>query len=170
MRLFVAVFALLGVGAASARADLIITLDDSAQTGHPGDTLVFTGTLSNTGGATIFLNSVDLNLAGNSFTVDFIDPFLNNVPFSLDPAQATSSIELFDVTLNNPFTDLLATYAGSYSLLGGVDSDSQDVLDSVDFTASATSSATGTPEPSSVALLAIGLSFVAIAHRRRRTA
>jgi len=44
------------------------------------------------------LNSADLNLAGNSFTPDFIEPFFNNVPISLGPGQSSGDIQLFDVT------------------------------------------------------------------------
>ena len=64
-------------------------LDSSDQAGGPGDTLTFTGILFNNGLSAIFLNRVNLNLAGNSFTPDFIGPFLNNVPFSLGSGQST---------------------------------------------------------------------------------
>src|ERR1017187_2401881 len=69
-----------------------ITLDNPIQTGYPGDTLVFAGVLTNSGQATVFLNGAILNLAGDSFTVDFIDPFFNNVPISLDPDRKSTRL------------------------------------------------------------------------------
>lgn len=144
--------ALLAVGAASARANIIITLDDPSQTGTPGGTLSFTGILANTGLTTVFLNSANLNLAGSSFTPDFINPFFNNVPFFLDAGQSTTSIELFSVLVNNPFLDPNGAYVGSYTLLGGVDSGSQDILASADFTVNV--GATSVPEPSSIPVVA----------------
>src|ERR1017187_8884523 len=107
-----------------------ITLDNPIQTGYPGDTLVFAGVLTDSGQATVFLNGAILNLSGDSFTVDFIDTVFNNVPISLDPGQSTVSIELFDVAVNNLFTDPPGLYGGTYTLFGGIDCGAQDVLDS----------------------------------------
>ena len=168
MRLLLILFALLQVATGTAWADIIIALDNPTQSGNPGDTLIFMGVLSNNGPNTVFLNSADLNLAGNSFTPDFIDPFLNNVPLSLDPGQSTLDIELFDVAINSPFTDLPGTFAGTYALVGGVDSNAQDVLNSAGFTATVPSGPTPIPEPSSVALLGAALvaTWRALRHRR----
>lgn len=162
------VFALFGAAAATARADVIFALDNADQFGNPGDTLIFTGILSNTGLSTVFLNSADLNLAGSSFTPDFIDPFFNNVPISLDAGQSSADIELFDVMLNDPFTDPLGKYTGTYTLTGGVDSNAQDVLGSVDFSVTATNGTSPVPEPSSFGLLAAALAGIVIQHRRSR--
>ena len=153
---------LLLLGAAAAHASVLITLDNPNQTGNPGDTLMFNGVLSNTGLTTVFLNSVDLNLAGSSFSPDFVDPFLNNVPFVLNPGTTTSDILLFNVLVNNPFTDLPGTFAGTYTLLGGPDSTAQEILGSVDFGITVPDAV---PEPSSFllmfgALLLIGLTIV----------
>lgn len=146
---------LLAVGAASAWANIIITLDDPSQTGTPGGTLSYTGILSNTGLTTVFLNSANLNLAGSSFTPDFINPFFNNVPFFLDAGQFTASIELFSVLVNNPFLDPNGAYVGSYTLLGGVDSGSQDILASAVLTVNV--GATAVPEPNTFPVMAAAL-------------
>jgi hypothetical protein len=132
---------------------------------------VFSGVLSNTGDDTVFLNSVDLNLLGTSFTLDFVDPFLDNVPVSLDPGQSTPDIVLFDVAVNEPFTDPPGPYTGTYTLLGGVDSNAQDVLASADFMITETNGTTVVPEPRSAVLLGTGLMwFVFLALRRFRSA
>jgi len=166
----IASIAMLLLAISAARADIIITLDAAAQAGSPGDTLIFSGTLSNTGLDTIFLNGADLNLAGNSFTPDFSDLFFANVPISLDPGQATSDIELFEVLLNNPFTDPFASYSSDYALSGGVDPSAQDLLASVDFTITAQNSTSAVPEPSSLALLAAALAAVVVLRRERGAA
>src|ERR1035438_73547 len=97
MKIQIASIAMLLLAGSIAQADIVITLDAAAQTDSPGNTLIFSGTLFNSSPDTIFLNGADLNLAGNSFTPDFSDPFFANVPVSLDPGQATSDIELFEV-------------------------------------------------------------------------
>lgn len=142
----------LALGASHALGDIIINFASPDQTGSPGDTLVFFGTLANTDASAVFLNSGGANLSGNSFAVDFNDPFSNNVPFSLDAGASTGSIELLDVTIDNPVTDPAGYYGGTYTLLGGVDGGSQDVLATFDFSVTiGTSSAT--PEPSTLILL-----------------
>ena len=140
MKIRIAFVAALTFAGSIARAGIIITLDAPNQTGAAGDTLVYSGTLFNSSPDTIFLNGVDFNLAGSSFTPDYLDPFLANVPLSLDPGQSTADIELFEVLLNDPFTDPFASYGGNYALSGGADSDAQDLLTSVDFTVTAQNS------------------------------
>jgi hypothetical protein len=156
------------LGAVSARAGSLIVLDLAAQTGSPGDTLVFEGILSNSGLDTLFLNSVQFSLAGNAFTPNFTDPFINNVPISLSPGESTSLIELFNVLLNDPFTDPPGTYDGTYALLGGIDDTAQIVVGSADFTVTV-NAASAVPEPSLLPVLAGGLACL-IALRRRNSA
>ena len=170
MKIQIASIAMFMLAGSIARADIIITLDAAAQTGSPGDTLIFSGVMSNTGPDTVFLNGADLNLSGNSFTPDSSDPFLANVPVSLDPGQATSDIELFDVLINHPFTDPFASYSGSYTLSGGADPAAQDLLTSVDFTVTAQNGTSAVPEPSAFALLATALTAIVAVRCKRRVA
>ena len=151
-----------GLAAASGRASILITFDVPDQRGGPGDTLVYTGVLSNGGLETIFFNSNTLNLAGSGFLVT--DLFFLNVPFSLDPGQSSSSIELFNVRVNDPFTDLPGAYAGTYALVGGIDSNAQNIIGSAEFAVTVGA----LPEPSTVALLVIGLVALVGLHRRRQ--
>jgi hypothetical protein len=133
MKIQIALIAILALAGSIAKGGIIISLDAPDQAGALGNTLIFSGTLFNSSPDTIFLNGADLNLAGNSFTPDFSDLFFANVPVSLDPGQATSDIELFEVLLNDPFTDPFASYSGNYALSGGADPNAQDLLTSVDF-------------------------------------
>src|ERR1700683_202171 len=67
---------------AAARADILtISLDQPDQTGSPGGTLQFFGTITNDSDATVFLNSDDLTLDGLSLAIT--DQFFNTVPISL---------------------------------------------------------------------------------------
>jgi hypothetical protein len=166
MKTQIALLAALTFAGSIARAGIIITLDAPNQEGASGNTLVYSGTLFNSSPDTIFLNGVDFNLAGSSFTPDFLDPFLANVPLSLDPGQSTADIELFEVLLNNPFTDPFASYGGNYALSGGTDSNAQDLLSSVDFTVTAQNSDSAVPEPSSAALLVTAFVLITIRSKR----
>lgn len=153
MLLFLTALTCLAVS--EARADTVaITFDNPTQTGNPGDTLTFFGTILNSGTSTVFLNSDDLNLAGASFNTT--DLFFGNVPISLDSGASSGDIELFDVTLLSSFTDSFGPYGGTYTLFGGVDGNAQDLLTQDNFTVTATAPV-ATPEPATALLLATGL-------------
>jgi hypothetical protein len=156
MKTLLNILVLAALATAGARAGVIeIVLDNPYQTGHPGDTLQFFGTISNTGSDPVFLNGDSLTLAGLSFTIT--DLFLTNVPMSLDAGSSSVDLELFDVTLSNPLLDLPADYLGSYTLLGGVDGDAGENLASANFSLTTAPSVPGVPEPGSWLLLGTGL-------------
>lgn len=166
MKIQIAQTAMLLLTISVARADIVITLDAPNQTGSAGETLIFSGTLFNSSPDTIYLNGADLNLAGNSFTPDFSDLFFANVPVSLDPGQASPDIELFEVLLNDPFTDPFAAYGGNYAMSGGADPSVQDSLASVDFIITAENGSSPVPEPSSLPVLAAALAaFMGLRHK-----
>jgi hypothetical protein len=158
------------LGATAAQADTItITFDQPNQVALPGTTVEFFGTLTNNTTGTIFLNGDALNIAGLSFTTT--DQFFNNVPSSLAPGANSGDIELFDISASSPLLDAAGFYTGTYSLLGGIDGNGQDVLEtnpaafSVD-TAPATSPV---PEPASIALFLTGAStLLPIAQKARK--
>ncbi len=154
--------ALTAFGAAMACAGTItVTLDQSSQTGAAGDTLMFFGVIANTGSDTEFLNSDSLNLtaASGDFTTDD-GPFFANAPVSLASSASTADIELFDVLIPNPFPDAFTSYSGLFTILGGTDDSSSDILTdpAIAFSVSAQS---GTPEPSTSILIFAG--FIACA-------
>jgi hypothetical protein len=151
------------ISVASAHAGtLTITFDTPDQIGNVGDTLQYFGTITNNSASTIFLNSDSLNLAGDPSDFSITDDF-GNTPFSIDAGQTSTDIELFDVTINNPFTDGSGTFAGTYVIFGGADGGAQDVL--VDPAASF--STTVTPEPGTYMLLLTGISGIALIRRRK---
>jgi hypothetical protein len=157
----------------SASADtLTITLDSPTLSGSPGDTLQFLGTLTNTTSDTVFLNDVNFNLA--SIPSGSIDnsPFFANAPLSLDAAGSldggftSGDIELFDVTIPDPFT--AGNYDGTFQVLGGVDGNAQDILGTVDFTVQVAGPASAVPEPASFGFMAAAFVAICVTNRRRR--
>jgi hypothetical protein len=158
--------ALTAFGAALACAGSItVTLDQPNQTGGPGDTLMFFGVIANTGADTEYLNSDSLNVSATTgdFTTDD-GPFFANAPLSLASSASTADIELFDVLIVSPFPDAFTSYTGLFTILGGADGGSSDILTdpAIAFSVSVES---GTPEPSTSMLVLAG--FVACALIRR---
>jgi hypothetical protein len=151
---------LVALSAAAAQASaLTIAFDQPDQIGMPGQTLQFFGTIANTSANTVFLISDDLNPTGLSLTVT--DLFFANAPFFLapsgQPGDSSGDIELFDIAVSAPLLDAPATYPGTYDLVGGADSNAQDVLGSASFSVT-----TATPEPSTIYLLLAALSAISI--------
>jgi hypothetical protein len=159
MKTFINLIALTLLAATGAWADISITLDDPAQTGSPGQTLNFLGTITNTGATAVFLNGDSFNFALTDATV--ADNFVTNVPASLAAGASSGDIDLFDVTIANPETLALGTYTGTYGLLGGVDGNAADNLAQASFSVSVT------PEPGYFGLLGVGLAFIGWKHRQR---
>ena len=78
---------------AIARADsLSVTLDPSILSAQPGQTITFSGTITNLESFAVYLNSCDVNIPGQ-FTSD-CSPFYN-LPLSLDPFETTALFDLF---------------------------------------------------------------------------
>ncbi len=155
------------MSAAVAHAGTVsVLLDNSDQSGAPGALLRYFGIITNTSSGTVFLNGDDPNLAAmaGDFSVDD-SAFFNNAPLSLDAGDSSLDIELFDVTVSNPFTDTFAAYAGLYTVMGGVDGGAQDILTDppTEFSVTLISA---TPEPATLVLLGSGLMICAMLRRR----
>jgi hypothetical protein len=161
MKTLLQLFALTVCLATHVRADISILLINPNQIGTPGETLQFVGDVTNTGATTVFLNADNINFPGVP-SLTTTDLFLMNVPVSLAAGQSSGDIELFDVSLSDPFTDPPVLYSGSYTLSGGVDANAQIILDSAEFSVKAA------PEPGFYGLLALCLGGMLFAMRRRR--
>ena len=92
---------------------------------------------------------------------DALQFFGNITNTGVDTVFLNGDIELFDISLSNPFTYPLGLYGGSYTLLGGVDGNAQDVLAAEDF------SVTATPEPGLYGAVALGMGGLLLAGGRR---
>jgi hypothetical protein len=145
------------------RADTIgIALTSGLLSGPPGSALTFNGTLSNLTGSTVFLNSAGINLAGAFIPADEdTSPFFMNAPLSLAGNGATPSIDLFTIAIPSPFA--FGAYAGTFTVLGGANANSQDTLGSASFTVQV-GSAAAAPEPGTWSLF-IAASFALLVFR-----
>ena len=117
-----AAWVILLAAALPAKAQLTLSLANPSQTVKSGETASFTGTLTNTGSGTIFLNGDDLGILGLSSDDT---PFIKNAPFSLDAGTAYTGA-LFNVTVDSFVVP--NTYTGSFSILGGQDSLTYDSI------------------------------------------
>jgi len=151
-----------------ARAQLVLTLDQSQFTALPGDTVTFTGNLTNNNPFETFLNGaefpqIDPGLAGDE------SPFFVNTPLSLAPgASLPNPVTLFTVTLDPGL--LPGSYSGAFRVVGGPDDQTFDPLAEVPFRVNVAAPTGGgvIPEPSSLALAGIGLLPLAGTLRRRK--
>jgi hypothetical protein len=152
--------ALLFLGAVTSQA-LTLTLDNPALSASIGDTVFFTGTLTND-------DAFDLFISGTSYSLDINDPldwdglsindtfltdFLVQYP-GLFPAGATYSAPLFSVSVGPNATTRLNT--ANFALIddqGGFLADQNFAVD-----------VQAVPEPASIMVLLSGLAFL----RRRK--
>ena len=107
---FLFIVAFMAMAASVAHAGAMTTFDDPDQNGAPGTTLQFFGTITNPGSDAIFLNGDALNLAAPTADFTITDLFFANAPLLLDAGESSGLIELFDVTVNNPFPDSPTTF------------------------------------------------------------
>lgn len=152
-------YLLLGVlfllAAASAQgASISFNFDSSLIYAQAGDTVTFSGKITNTGMGTVYLN-------GDNYTFPLpVDdtPFFLNVP-PLLMAGGSYSGPLFDVMV--PFATANGLYVGSFSVIGGDSSASSDVLATRDFGVRVV------PEPGTTGLVLLTLA-TAVCLRRSR--
>jgi hypothetical protein len=149
---------------AAARADSIaINFMPSTLSAMPGQTVTFSGTITNLANATVDLNSCDVNLAG-PFTTDSCVNFLFFAPLFLSPFETSAPFDMFTVTVGQPFTGSSGLqYPGIFTVLGGPDGDAQNVL------AQATFAVVVTPEPGTFVLLGLALTMTFALRRRSAT-
>ena len=136
---------------------LTVAFSPNTESGFPGNTVIFSGSLTNNTGNTVFINSDTVTLTG--FPASALDdsPFLTNAPVSLGPNASTGVFVFLDVTIPNNQSP--ATYDGVFTALGGADGTAQDNLGSAAYHVQVQSAIT--PEPSSLLLVGLGLAALA---------
>ena len=160
---------------AGAYADSIILIFNPATlTGSPGDLLTYSGTLTNSSDAPLYLNagSLTLDAAPDPGATDLTPLFWNVTMSDQNPLSAGASlgpVDLFTLTI----PDVLApgTYQGTLFVQGGAAEDSDAVLGSQTFSV-VVNGAIGSdvPEPASFSLAGLALGALAFRYRRRRGA
>ena len=125
--------------------DVSVTIVDPSQTATPGQTVDFTGTITNdiedTADFTFSFSGFDSNLTPNSLLPS---------PFSIGEGATTSTIDLFSVTLDSTIGP--GTFPVDFTLQGTGSDPPGEMRD-----ADGEVTITVTPEPSTMWLLAAGL-------------
>ena len=124
-------------------SEVTVTITDPSQTATPGQTVDFTGTITN------------MLLSDGNFTIGF-SPYNSNLtvtpefpsPFSIGQGDVTSTIDLFNVTLDSTIGP--GTYPVDFVVTGCPPSDECRAADGE-------VTITVTPEPSTLWLMATGL-------------
>lgn len=163
------IFSLVMSVATACAASLTINFDFPTLSVAPGQTVTFSGTISNGFSSTVDLNSLNVNITGNGFTVDSMPFFLG--PATVDGNSTTVNFSFFAVTLDDPFAYPGGIYSGTLDLLAGVqvggiaDPNVLDLLGSANFQLDVVSSS-GVPEPASGAMVVAAVALLA-GYRRR---
>jgi hypothetical protein len=148
----------LGLFSATSFADTVFTvgLDPTSLVGSPGTAVTFTGTILNASGVELFLNGAGGGLSSPELTLD-LTPFFTLTPLSLLDGESYGG-EIFSVAISS--VALPGDYFGTFTIQGGVDSQTFDTVGSADFQVQVAA----VPEPSSGILL--GLASMILAVRR----
>ncbi len=156
--LFMAIVGFLLAGASAKADDLTVALAEPYQIG-PETVFVFDGTLTNNTGGTLYLNGSD-DFVDEGLTLD-PTPFNEDAPETLGAGDSWTG-ELFTVTAPSYDAEDTNLYAGVFTVEGGDDMNSDDILGTADFGIQVT-----TPEPSSLMLFATGLLALGFQVRRK---
>jgi hypothetical protein len=104
----------------AARADIVeVTLDSPTISASPGETVYFTGVITNLLNGTVDLNGLSLNIAGA--LIGDSSPFFANAPFFLTANSSSADFVIFDVSIPAPYTGSAGPQTGNIEILGGVE-------------------------------------------------
>jgi hypothetical protein len=140
-------------------------LVSSTQSAAPGVAITFEGTLVNTLGYDVYLNSWSVNLAGfNPSDID--DTLFLSSPYPLATGESTLAFGWFQVTIPVGMTPGL--YDGAFTVLGGAADTDMVELDSVTFQVQVEGATPGAvPEPGTLSLMVGGMALAGLGWRRR---
>lgn len=151
-----------------ASADTIsITLANPVQSASAGDVLSFVATVNaiQDKQGPVYLVGDSAGVTG-TLTVDDT-PFLVNFPFVMSAGDSVTDV-LFSVLI--PADVAAGQYTGYFSILGGLNSDAQNLLSTTTFTVDV-ASASPVPEPATWALMGTGFgALMLIGFTRRQQA
>ena len=137
-----------------------ISLVDSSHVGLPGDTVSFSGVLSNTGPSTVYLNGTGFVFSSLDVVIDD-GPFFAFVPAILVPGGSYSGV-LFNAIIST--TAVPGNYTGAFSTFGGSDLLAFGTLDTQRFEVVVGN----VPEPRNMAEVGCGILLLVIRSRRSR--
>jgi hypothetical protein len=140
-----------------------VSVSLSPVSGTPGSSVDVVGTITNDTGSVVFLNGDSFSFVDTSLTFDDSD-FFNNAPFTLDPGASSGPFDIFVINIGSLATPGLLS-PNFYSVIGGSDSGSTDVIGAVTFDVNV-QGVTPAPEPSGLLFLACGI-VATLAIRRR---
>jgi hypothetical protein len=166
-KILLTIIGALGLAIGPAQAGVIIFIDNPNRTATAGDTLYFTGTVTNdslTDPVSLDFDNINWALASGTVVDHFFDAAF---PVSLGAAGTSGDIALFEIVLSNPLIDASGRYGGTYEIDSGVDG----FLGQANFSVTLSSGVSSTPEPGTgllIVTIAIGLLFVR--GRRRQSA
>ena len=141
---------------------IVLNFTPSTLSASPGGMVEFTGTLTNTGATTVYLNGDVSILPYTHLTLDD-SPFFNFAPLFLAGGGVYTG-PFFDVMV-----DALAspgTYTGSFTVQGGADANAFDNLATQSFNVKVVSGSP-VPEPRGFIPMAMGLALI-VAWRTKR--
>jgi hypothetical protein len=148
----------------SAKAQFLLSYDQIDMSAAPGQTVTFSGTLTNQGSSEVFLNGDSYTFSYNDLTLDDT-PFFTYAPLSLQAGQSWHG-SLFNIGVSP--TASSGDYMGDFAIIGGADGSAQDELNRQSFIVSVLPSSQ-TPEPNVAVTLCTGLlAFGGMFLRKRR--
>ena len=166
--LVVAAALVAAVAGTSRAASISIALLNSDLTVAAGQTVVFSGTITNTEAVTIDLNGCFVNAPGTLTGDCTTGLFFDNAPFTLDAGDTTPVIDLFSITVDPLYSGPYGHFSGNFQVLGNVevggvyDGGVQNLLGQQTFDVNILS-----PEPGTWMGLAGGLGLLMMLRRRR---
>ena len=129
-----------------------LTLTANNQSGDPGDSVAYTGTLLNNTGSTFYIDADSFTFSGSADVTLDDNPFLNNAPLSLAPGELSSVFEVFHIDLS-PSAAVGDSFVGIFTAIGGTDPTASDMTSTANFQINVAAPSSVTPEGSSVGML-----------------